>query len=132
MMYPLKGLPLVFVRITGLNGKKAELRAVISTGASECLISTKDATMLGYRFNYNLQERSTEGTKEVVTSGYLVNMPPIVLKEVVLGDLTATDVEAMAYDVPDIAGIDVVLGASFIEHFNLSFDFKGGVLKIEA
>jgi predicted aspartyl protease len=132
MKYSFGELPIVFVRVTGLNGKKAELKAVVSTGATECIISTKDATMLGYRFNYNLQERSTEGTKEVVTAGFLVDMPPIVLKEVTLGELSATDVKAWVYDVPEMAGIDVVLGASFLKHFNLSFDFKNGFFEIGA
>jgi predicted aspartyl protease len=132
MKYPLSGLPVVYVKVTGLNGKKVELRAIVSTGATECMISTKDATMLGYYFNYNLQERSKEGTKEAVTAGYLVDMPPIVLKEVTLGDLSATDVQAFAYDVPDIAGIDVVLGASFLKHFNVSFNFKDGFFEIGA
>lgn len=130
MRYSFSDLPTVYVRVTGLNGKKAELRAIVSTGATECMISTKDAVSLGYRFLHDLQLHSHIGMKSAVTAGYLVDMPPITLKEVALGDLSATDVEALAYDVPDIAGIDVVLGASFLRHFNLTFNFKDGSFEI--
>jgi predicted aspartyl protease len=132
MKYFFSGLPTVYVKVTGLNGKKVELKAVVSTAATECIVPTKEAMMLGYRFNYDLQDRSSEGTRRVVTAGYLVDMAPIVLKEVTLGDLSATDVEAFAYDVPDNAGVDFVLGASFLKHFNLAFNYKDGYFEIGA
>jgi predicted aspartyl protease len=135
MKYPLAKLPVVYVRVAGLNGKTMEVRAIVSTGATECIITTRDALELGYTIPPDLYSRSEKASKEgietTVTAGYLVDMARLLLKEVRVGDLSVKDVEALAWDIPENAGVDAVVGVSFLKNFRMTVNFKEGFFEIE-
>jgi len=48
-----------------------------------------------------------------------------------VGELTAKNVEAIAYDLPRPSGADILLGLSFLKNFTTTIDYKKGILRIE-
>lgn len=130
---PLKTPITVFVQIVGLNGKVRELQAVLDTGSVYTLIYWKDAIQLGYGAVYESGLGVAEGVGvRAITPAILIDVPLISLKEVKVGGLTATNVEAVVYNLPEMSGIDVLLGISFLKNFNITINYARGVLIIES
>jgi len=130
MELPLKTPITFFVRIKGETGVR-ELRAVLDTGSAYTLIPKKDAIQLGYQAWYDpLISDSGQGVKTVMGS-IIIAAPFIILQEVSVGELTAKNVEAVAWDMPRPSGADVLLGLSFLKNFTITIDYKKGILRIE-
>lgn len=126
---PLKKPATLYAQVTGLNGKVRELRAVINPAATCSLISYKDGFELGYPITYEpmtgIGERLT-----IATPNGIVETSILSLEEVKIGELVAKKVKAGLQDLPEQSGVDLVLGASFLENFTVTFDYKKGMLTI--
>jgi len=122
--------PIVFfVRVKGPKGTR-EFRAVLDTGATDCIIPLQDARALGYNAYYDAFTRTGEG-KRGISKTDIFETDEIVLEEISVADLTARDVKAMTHELPKWSGIEGVLGMSFLSHFNTCLNFEQGYLDIE-
>ena len=119
---PLTRPIVVFVRIEGKEAVR-EQPAIIDTGATHTLIPTEDAIDLGY-------DLSSAPRFPVATASGIIQAPKIVLKAVSIGELRATDVAALCYDIPNL-NVRSLCGLSFLEHFKIVLDFKRNLLGIE-
>ncbi len=128
---PLKTPITLFVRIVGEKATR-ELRAVLDTGSTYTLIPKKDAIQLGYTTLYDPLVPSLGGEgAHVVTGSYIIEVPLITLKEIRVGGLTAENVKAVVWDLPEPSGADVLLGTNFLQNFKTTLDYKKGTLTIE-
>jgi len=122
--------PIVFfIRVKGPKGIR-EFQALLDTGSTDSLIPLQDARDLGYDAYYDDFSKTGEGTKAITTLG-VYETDEITLEEVAVGDLVAKDVKALAFDLPKRAGIEAVLGISFLRNFNTCINFEQGYLTIE-
>ncbi len=118
----------LFVRIKGEKGVR-EIRAVLDTGSQYCVIPLQDARQLGYDAYFSPDDPGS-GTI-AVTKAELIEVDEIELEEVSVGDLVARNVKSLVWGFPKLAGVEGLLGLSFLEHFRTSLDFKQGLLTIE-
>lgn len=131
MKLPLKRLPKFFVRVKGPAGKVRELAAMLDTGSTCTVISSKDAIDLGYQVTYD--PMIMEGTPIVaVTPNGMIEAPKIVLEEVRVGDIVVEGLEAAMHTLPEQCGVDVVLGWNFWRHVKrIVLDNEEGTLLLE-
>ena len=99
-------------------------RLVVDTGASLVVIPWRIATALNLKIDPENLIRTT--TVSAVESSPLT----LISKMTTLGK-TAENVLCLVKDLPSEAGVDGLLGLSFLRHFELSLDFKKGILKLE-
>ncbi len=97
---------------------------VLDTGASLLVIPWKIATSLGLRIDPNHLIDTT--TASTVESSPLTTIPQVS----VLGK-SIKNVECIIRDLPKEAGVDGLLGLSFLKNFKLTIDFKKGFLLLE-
>jgi predicted aspartyl protease len=125
-----EGNPITFfVRISGPKGSR-ELRAVLDTGSTYCTIPVVDARELGYDAFYDPLANKGDGALALTQAGIL-DIASITLKDIKVAELSAADVPALAYELPRMSGVDMVLGLSFLQHFKITIDFHQGLLAIE-
>ncbi|MDG6901426.1 MAG: hypothetical protein JRM80_05635 [Nitrososphaerota archaeon] len=133
MEIPFKGFPVVFARLRGRNGCVREYSALLSPGTEYSLVPKVDA----YRLGYPEAARDDPVTEPpnlfrgVTFDGYWEGML-ISLKEVTIGGASQSDVDFIAYDVPQMAGFDVVLGKSFLARSGVVIDFAASAVRINA
>ena len=118
----------LFVRIKGAKGVR-EIKAVLDTGSQYCIIPLQDARQLGYDAYFNADDPG-DGTRGI-TKTDLVEVDEIELEEVSVGDLVVKKVKSLVWGLPRLAGVEAILGLSFLEHFKTTLDFKQGYLTIE-
>jgi|YelNatPaOPRAMG01_1025707.scaffolds.fasta_scaffold21997_5 hypothetical protein len=116
-----------FVRIHGKEGVH-ELRAAIDTAASLCMVQKRDLIELGYHAYFGPRVANIGEGAEVITPYYKIRAPLVRVKEIELGRLIAKDVPCLGVDIFEDLGVDVILGRSFLENFDLEFDFKDDVV----
>jgi predicted aspartyl protease len=122
--------PIVFfVRVKGPKGTR-EFRAVLDTGCTDCSIALQDARALGYNAFFEPFTRTGEGQLAISTTD-IWESDELVLEEVVVGDLVAKNVKAMTRELPRLAGIEGVIGNSFLRYFKTCLNFEDGYLTIE-
>lgn len=108
-----------------LTGKTVlTVRMVFDTGASLVIIPWKLATGLGLKIDQTKVIQTT--TASTVESAPLVTIP----KMSVLGE-GVKNVDALVKDLPPEAGVDGLLGLSFIKNFQVNINFEKGILTLE-
>jgi predicted aspartyl protease len=118
-----------FIQVKGKNGIR-EFKAVLDTGAKYCVIPISDARQLGYDAYWDYLTRSGKAGRPVLLGGIL-EADEIILEEVIIGDLVAKNLEAFAYDIPRLAGIEAILGVNFLSNFKTTLDYQKGYLTME-
>jgi aspartyl protease family protein len=96
-----------------ING--ARLRMMVDTGASLVILPREDARLAG------INPAATEYKSRAATANGVVMVAPVVLKEVVIGDLTVRNVQAAVF--PDSKLQVGLLGMSFLSklsHFEVA------------
>lgn len=115
----------IIITETRLSGNiVGTAQMVFDTGASLVVVPWKIATGLGFAIDPKKTIEMTSAS--TVESAPLVRIP----KVSVLGE-EVENVEALVKDLPPEAGVDGLLGMSFIRHFNVKIDFKIGKLTLE-
>jgi predicted aspartyl protease len=110
---------------TYLEGKIIlHTKFVLDTGASFVVLPWWIATGLGLKIDpKNLTITTTASSVENVP---LTSIP----KVTVLGK-TVNNVQCIVQDLPPEAGVDGLLGLSYLRNFHLSLDFNKGILRLE-
>jgi len=120
---------LLFVRVKGKKGVR-EFQAVLDTGSEYSRIPLGAARELGYEAYVDTDIEVGIG-KPAVTQGAIFEANEIVIEEIIVADLVARNVKALACDLPRIAGVEALLGINFLKNFRTTIDYKKGYLTIE-
>ena len=106
------------INVKGPQGYE-NLRAIVDTGASFCLLPTRTITAIGYNINKPFIKEKVIG----VTTPWI----PLFKTQSVEGlGLTIEDCLVGAYDLLYEAPVDALLGLSFLRHFRFTLDMPGG------
>lgn len=136
MKFPLKDPMIVFARVKGLNGKVREFSSVLDFNSPYCVIPPKHAVNTGY---VEAAFRPRDWQKSHPNNvPYLIDLRGIErsilvkLSEVSIGELVAKDVGAVILELetPRMLPVDMVLGRTFLERFELTLDAKKGFLSL--
>jgi len=128
---PFQRLPSVFARLKGRNGSVREYNALVSPSTEYSIIPKVDA----YRLGYPEAARDDPVTEPpnlfrgVTFDGFWEGML-ISIKEVSIGGLSKQNVDFIAYDIPQVARFDVLLGRSFLESSKLSIDYAASSIRM--
>ena len=100
------------------------VRLVFDTGASLAILPWKLVTGLGLKIDQAKVIQTT--TASTVESVPMITIP----KMSVLGE-EVKKVDVLVKDLPPEAGVDGLLGLSFIKNFQVHIDFNNGVLTLD-
>lgn len=110
---------------TYLEGKIIlHAKFVLDTGASFVVLPWWIATGL----NLKIDPKKLTAT---TTASTVENVPLTTIPKITALEKTAHHVPCIVKDLPPEAGVDGLLGLSFLRNFSLSLDFKKGVLWLE-
>ena len=120
-------IPIVIrrVKINGPNGFR-EIDMVLDTGAVYTVIAWDVVKDIGY------DPAISERRMPIITANGVIEAPMITVEGIHIADLQAESVDVICHDIPEITGIEGLLGLSFLKHFRTSIDFTTMVLEITA
>jgi len=104
------------------SSKKLDL--VLDTGATVCVISPKAAWAVG------IAPIPGGRSKPLTTVSGVIHAPLVTIPEVRLGAFGAKGIETVLHELPPTAGVDGLLGLSFLRRFHLAIDFERGFLDL--
>ena len=121
------GIPIILRRV-GLHGPKGirEIDMILDTGAVYTVIAWDVARDIGY------DPAVSERRISIVTANGVVGVPLLRVERVEIAELSAEAVDVVCHDIPEMTGIEGLLGLSFLRHFRTLIDYPGGVLSIES
>ncbi len=121
---PRAGLPIVAAEPQGLT-RVIAVRLLVDTGASHSVLRPALLTDLGY-------DLSAPPRRIRIASLHQTDSVPIVITESIsaLGQIRRR-IPLPAHSVPTTAGIDGVLGLSFMRGRKLTIDFVSGIITLE-
>ena len=68
----------------------------------------------------------------IVTANGVIEAPLVTVESIEMADLRTEAVDVICHDIPEIAGIEGLLGLSFLLHFRTLIDYPTGILEITA
>jgi len=124
MQVPL-GIPIVARRVEfhGPTGIR-EIDMILDTGAVYTVIAWDVAKDIGYDPAVSLLRMP------IVTANGVIEAPMITVDAIQVAELRVQNVEVICHDIPEIAGIEGLLGLSFLRHFRTVVDHTTGNLEI--
>ena len=111
------------VRINGPIGIR-ETDMILDTGAVYTVISWDVVKDIGY--DPAVSERRTP----IITANGVIEAPLVTVESMELAELRAEKVDVICHDIPEMTGIEGLLGLSFLQHFRTLIAFTTGVLEI--
>jgi predicted aspartyl protease len=132
LIVPFETVPRLFVQVFGESGKMRELMAVIDPASVDVVIPRVDALHLGYPAYLDLAaDKQSLNVTLGLTLSSLIEVAEFPLAELRVGEISLKGVSAVAYDTPLQAGVDVILGCSFLERFRTTIDYERKLLTLE-
>ncbi|MFH1029405.1 MAG: retropepsin-like aspartic protease [Pseudomonadota bacterium] len=124
MQMPLD-IPIVVRRVEfhGPTGIR-EIDMILDTGAAYTVVAWDVAKDIGYDPAVSPQRMP------IVTANGVIEAPMITVDAVQVAELRVQNVEVICHDIPEIAGIEGLLGLSFLRHFRTVVDYIEGNLEI--
>jgi len=113
------------VEIHGPAGVR-EIDVILDTGAVYTVIAWDVAKDIGY------DPAISERRMPIITANGVIEMPLITVERIQVAELRAEAVDVVCHDIPEIAGIEGLLGLSFLQHFRTLIDYTAGMLEITA
>jgi clan AA aspartic protease (TIGR02281 family) len=111
------------VKIRGPAGVR-EIDVILDTGAVYTVIAWDVAKDIGY------DPAISERRMPIVTANGVIEAPLITVERIQVAELQAEAVDVVCHDIPEMAGIEGLLGLSFLRHFRTLIDYTTGVLEI--
>jgi clan AA aspartic protease (TIGR02281 family) len=111
------------VKIDGPSGVR-EIDMVLDTGAAYTIIAWDVSKDIGY------DPAVSERRMPIVTANGIIEAPLITVRSIQIADLQAESVDVICHDIPEITGIEGLLGLSFLRRFKTLIDYTTGVLEI--
>jgi len=120
-------IPIVLRRIK-INGPAGfrEIDMVLDTGAVYTVIAWDVAKDIGY------DPAISERRMPIITANGVIEAPLITVESIHIADLRAESVDVICHDIPEIIGIEGLLGLSFLKHFRTLIDYTTGLLELTA
>jgi hypothetical protein len=118
-----------FIRVLGVNGRIREYLAALSLTSRYCVMRRGDAARLGY-----VQPEQTIPFPDnlVVVGGVGGLLEYELIKvDMALGAIRRQGVETLLVDLPEVMGVDMVVGSSFFEGLRATIDYEKKVVLIE-
>lgn len=103
-----------------------EIDMIVDTGAVYTVIAWDVAKDLGH------DPAVSQRRVPIVTANGIIEAPLITVESIQVAELRAEAVDVVCHDIPEIAGIEGLLGLSFLQNFSVLIDFNGGILEIIA
>jgi hypothetical protein len=124
-------VPALFVRLRGRNDCVREYKALVSPATEYCIVPKVDAYRLGYpeAARGNPITQPTNLFRGVTFDGFWEGSL-ISMKEIAVGSVSTPNVDFIAYDIPQIAGFDVILGRSFLAPSRVVIDYEVKAVRI--
>lgn len=72
----------------------------------------------------------SEKRMPIVTANGVIEAPLITVESIELVDVKAEAVDVICHDIPEIAGIEGLLGLSFLKYFRTLVDYPAAILEI--
>ena len=121
------GTPIVIrrLRLCGPTGER-EIDAILDTGAAHTVIAWDVAKDIGYA------PAVSQSRVPVMTGNGVIEAPLITVERIELEDLQVKAATVICHDIPEIAGIEGLIGLSFLQHFRTVIDYPSGTLEITA
>ena len=118
-------IPIILRRV-GIHGPSGvrEIDVILDTGAVYTVIAWDVAKDIGY------DPAISERRMPIVTANGVIEAPLITVESIQLADLRAEAIDVICHDIPEIVGIEGLLGLSFLQHFRTLIDYTTGVLEI--
>ena len=113
------------VRLCGPAGIR-EIDVILDTGAAYTVVAWDVAKDIGYDPAISKQRML------IVTANGVIEAPLVTVESVEMADLRAEAVDVICHDIPEIAGIEGLLGLSFLLYFRTLIDYPTGILEITA
>jgi clan AA aspartic protease (TIGR02281 family) len=98
---------------------------LLDTGAAYTTISWEVAKDLGYDPGGSPERVS------LVTANGVIEAPKLSVQKIVFRELVVPHVDVICHDIPEFAGLEGLVGLSFLQHFRVLLDFKKGLLEIK-
>jgi clan AA aspartic protease (TIGR02281 family) len=99
---------------------------ILDTGAVYTVLAWDVAKDIGY------DPAVSEHRTPIITANGVIEAPVITVESIKLADLRAGAVDVVCHDIPEITGIEGLLGLSFLKHFRTLIDYTAGILEITA
>jgi len=115
----------VEAKLEGRNGRMADVRMALDTGASCTVIPWQVAEFLGLD-----PARSRERVRFMTGSG-METAPRLTVKRMTVLGTPISRVQVLCHDLPQRSLVDGLLGLSFLRHCRLAIDFRKGLLTLE-
>jgi clan AA aspartic protease (TIGR02281 family) len=112
------------VKVQGPQGFR-EVDMILDTGARYTSFSWDTLKDIGYD-----PAISTERIP-IITANGLIEVPLLKVKRMSWGNISVEDILVISHNIPQLIGIDGLLGLSFLQHFELFLNFKKGYLEIK-
>ena len=118
-------IPIVLRRVR-INGPVShrEIDMILDTGAVYTVMAWDVAKDIGY------DPAVSERRMPIVTANGVIEAPLITVESMELVELKAEAVDVICLDIPEIAGIEGLLGLSFLKYFRTLLDYPAGILEI--
>jgi clan AA aspartic protease (TIGR02281 family) len=118
-------MPIVLrrVKIIGPAGAR-EMDVVLDTGAVYTVIAWDVAKDIGY------DPAISERRMPIVAANGVIEAPLITVKSIHVADLQAEAIDVICHDIPEITGIEGLLGLSFLKDFRTLIEYTTGVLEM--
>ena len=100
------------------------MRRNTHTGAVYTVIAWDVAKDIGY------DPAISERRMPIITANGVIEAPLITVESIYIKDLWKESVDVICHDIPEITGIEGLLGISFLKHFRTLIDFNTMVLEI--
>jgi clan AA aspartic protease (TIGR02281 family) len=120
-------IPIVLrrLKIVGPAGFR-EIDVVLDTGAVYTVIAWDVAKDIGY------DPAISKRRMPIVTANGVIESSLITVERIQIADLQAESVDVICHDIPEITGIEGLLGLSFLKHFRTLIDYTTGPLELTA
>ena len=118
----------ITLRRVGIRGPISvrEVDMILDTGAVYTVLAWDVAKDIGY------DPAVSEHRTPIITANGVIEAPVITVESIELVDLRADAIDVVCHDIPEIAGIEGLLGLSFLKHFRTLIDYTAGILEITA
>jgi clan AA aspartic protease (TIGR02281 family) len=111
------------LKVVGPTGFR-EIDVVLDTGAVYTVIAWDVIKDIGY------DPAISKRRMPIITANGVIEAPLITVERIQIADVGAESVDVICHDIPEITGIEGLLGLSFLKHFRTLIDYIAGNLEI--
>jgi clan AA aspartic protease (TIGR02281 family) len=102
-----------------------EIDTILDTGARYTTISWQVLEDIGY------DPARTPKKVSIITANGIIEAPLLKIKEITIGEIKVNNVEVVCLDVPELVGIEGLLGLSVLDKMKTEIDYKNKILEIQ-